>query len=128
MALEIGPIPALDEEFSDEDLELGWRLFGGEIMETCERRHGSRPWGWWTFETEEGPPPFEPGAKEIRLAELGELTDEELGELEQRASDARALIDSGRPRAYISTGAEGPIDIERDAVDLYERVKEALES
>jgi hypothetical protein len=85
-------------------------------MEAWEERDGSRPWGWWTFETEEGPPPLEPGAKEVRLAELGELTDEEYAHLRDRADSAREIIDSGKPRGYIATGGGKRLDFEQEAM------------
>ena len=34
--------------FSDEDLRVGWDVYGEALM---EERHavGTRPWGWWAF-------------------------------------------------------------------------------
>ena len=95
-------------------------------MQTWQMRHGSRPWGWWIFEKGEAPPPQEPGADQIRLAELGELSNEEAVALAERAADARALIESGEPRCYVATGQGRRLDYEQDAVDLWERVQEAL--
>ena len=105
---------------------VAWEIHGAKIMEGRELRHGSRPWGWWVFEKGEEPPPLEPGANEIRLAELGELSEEEIADLARRAAEAKAIIDSGKPRGYVSTDGGGPIDIEQDAVDLWERVQKAL--
>jgi hypothetical protein len=124
--LDLGPAPGWDDGFTDEDLEFAWEIHGAKIMEGRELRHGSRPWGWWVFEKGEEPPPLEPGANEIRRAELGELSEEEIADLARRAAEAKAIIDSGKPRGYVSTGGGGPIDIEQDAVDLWERVQKAL--
>ena len=52
------------------------------------RRYGCRAWGWWVFEVGERPPK----QQELRLAELGELTDEELAEISERANVARAQV------------------------------------
>jgi hypothetical protein len=119
-ALTFGPGPICDE-FSDEDLEIGWSIHGEKLMEKWERRHGSRPWGWWVFTVGEEPPPMEPGAKEIRLAELGELTKEELAAIAERAAEAKATLESGR-KNYIATGGGQQLNFEQEAVELYERV------
>ena len=40
----LGPGP-LWEDFTDEDIEIGWSIHGAKIMEGWEFRHGSRPYG-----------------------------------------------------------------------------------
>ena len=92
--LMLGPGP-LSVDLDAEDLAVGWRIHGAEIMAGWQRQHGSRPWGWWVFEKGEEPPPREPGANEIRLAELGELTEEECAALAKRAAEARAQLETG---------------------------------
>ena len=89
-------------------------------------RDGSRPWGWWVFEKGEAPPPQEPGADVIRLAELGELSEAECAALAKRAAEARAQIESGMPKPYVATGGGRRLDFEQEAIDLWERVQEAL--
>jgi len=93
-------------------------------MEGWKFRDASRPWGWWVFEEGEDPPPQEPGAKEIRLAELGELTEEEYAALAKRASEAKAQLETGI-ESYVATGAGDRINFEQEAIDLWERVQEA---
>lgn len=121
--LVVGPLPLC--EYTDEELKAGWALLKDKIMRNG-RKHGNRPWAWWVYEQGGDPPPLERGASEVRLAELGELTDEELAELAKRAADAEAVLESGI-KCYVSTGGGRQINIEQDAIDLYERVKEALE-
>ena len=55
-ALLLGPCEG--DGFSDEDLRVGWDVFGDALM---QERHaaGSRPWGWWEFEACE--PRLNPG-------------------------------------------------------------------
>lgn len=120
--LQLGPTSPWDDGLTDEDLEVAWRIHGPKIMEEW-KLDGYRPWGWWR-ERGEDPPAQEPGAQEIRLAELGELTSAEYDGLAKRAKEAQAQIDSGI-RCYVATGQGGPIDFEREAIDLFERVREA---
>jgi hypothetical protein len=113
LVLLIGPHKGLD--VTDEELESAWRMHHDEIM-GYRRPVGWRPWAWWVFERDEEPPPHEPGAEEIRLAELGELTNEELAAIAERANVARTRV---------NTPAEhrGPNYFpDRRAIELYERV------
>jgi hypothetical protein len=125
LGLEFGFGPGPLIELDDEELAEGWRLYGDAIMEEWGRTHASRPWGWWVFEQGEDPPELAPGAKEIQLAELGELTAEEIEEIAERAVEARAVIESGI-KSYVATGRGGPINFEQEAVDLWDRVQELL--
>ena len=122
--LMLGPGP-LSVDLDAEDLAVGWRIHGAEIMAGWQRQHGSRPWGWWVFEKGEEPPPREPGANEIRLAELGELTEEECAALAKRAAEARAQLETG-VKYYVATGAGRRLDFEQQAIDRWERVQEAI--
>jgi hypothetical protein len=107
-------------EFSDGELERGWRVYGAELTEHA-RTHslpGWRPWGWWRFEAGREEPDRHEAVP--YLAACGELTDAEVAEFAARANEAR-------PR--IGTGAEhhGPnCRADRDAVELHEAVKRAL--
>jgi hypothetical protein len=114
LALRIGPG---DDGPEREDLEAAWSYFGEQIMgEAHPRPVGWRPWGWWVFEQGEDRP--ERDAEEVRLAELGELTDEEVAKLAEDANVARPRI--GTPREH-----KGPNFFpDRRAVEVYERVCE----
>ena len=87
LALLIGPVrggPYGDPP--DDVLELLWRRDRDRLL-TDSGRVGARPWGWWRFEARE---PRPSGADEaVRLAELGELTVEELAAMAERANEAR---------------------------------------
>jgi hypothetical protein len=52
------------------------------------------------------------------------LTDEEYAHLRDHADKAREIIASGKLRGYIATGGGRRIDMEQDAIDLFERVRE----
>jgi hypothetical protein len=68
-------------------------------------------------------------AQALRLAELGELTDAELAALRERATEARLRIDTGRERVSGGNlGSPGAVSLDRRAVELFERVEEALRS
>ena len=86
---------------------------------------GSRPYGWWRFERGEEPPPLEPGAAAVRLAELGQLTKEECAVLAERAAEARAQLESG-VQNYVATGGGRRHNSEQETIDLWRRVQEAL--
>jgi hypothetical protein len=125
MYLMLGPAPIWEDDFTDEDLEIGWRLHGQRIMEEWKPYRGSRPWGWWRFETETGEEPeLAPGASEIMLAQLGELTDDEFAAIARRAAEAQAQLDSGIV-PYIATGGGRRINFEEEAIDLFKRIQEA---
>ena len=82
------------------------RVSGPDRIRTCDLRL-RRPtlyWAWWVFEKGKAPPPQQPGGNAIRLAELGELSNEECQALAKRAAEAKAVIESGSPRNYIATG------------------------
>jgi hypothetical protein len=111
-ALLVGPE---DDDLTDSELELGWRLHGARLLSNT-RQHCYRPWGWWVFEVGEDPPPT--GEREVRLAELEELTDEELAELAEEANVARTRV--GTPREH-----RGPNYFpDRRAIEVWERICE----
>ena len=122
--LIFGPGP-ISDDLSDEDLAVGWRIHGAQLMATWEMRHGCRPWGWWVFEKGEPPPPQQPGADVIRLAKLGELTEAECAALARHAAEARAQLDSGI-QCYVATGGGRRLNFEQRPIDLWERAQEAL--
>jgi hypothetical protein len=83
-ALVLGP-----EGFSEVTLEMlqtGWLAARDALLESCRRNPNPawRPWGWWAFEAGE-PQPNSEEDEAARLAQLGELREEELSELEHRA-------------------------------------------
>ena len=115
--------PAEGDGLSDEDLELGWRYRGERIMEDHRGRPGTRPWGWWVFEVGEDPPPR--ALEAVRLAELGELTREELAALRERANEARLRIGTTGERIS-GGGREHGVSMDVRAVELWEAVERAL--
>jgi hypothetical protein len=56
------------DRLNDDELAIAWRQLRGEIMARhLAERPGSRPWGWWKFDSrearrqiEEGPEPIGP--------------------------------------------------------------------
>jgi hypothetical protein len=126
IALTIGPMPLLDD-FTEEDLEIAWRIHGAAIMSGSERRHGSRPGAWWIFDKGSEPPPMEPGAKELRLAELGELSEQEREDLAKRAAEARQRIEGGNFNYVATGGGKRTRDFEREHVEIHEAVERVAE-
>ena len=64
---------------------------------------------------------------ELRLAELGELSDRELEKLRMSAEEATAKLDGREPMNVVTTGdGMGTLDFLRQDVELYERVTAAL--
>ena len=124
LGMLIGPVQG--DGLSDEDLELGWHYHGARLLEQYVGP-ATRPWGWWAFEAGE-PKPDGREAEAVRLAELGELDDEELATLRERANEARLRVGTGRER--VSGGALGlspqAYSVDRRTVELQERVKAAL--
>jgi hypothetical protein len=113
--LMLGPT---EGEFVDEQLELGWRVYGEELMADLAARPGlpgTRPWAYWEFELKEERP-ARSGQEAIRLAELGLLRDDELAAIAERANEARVRI---------GTTAEH-YGADRRAIELHEAVKKAF--
>jgi hypothetical protein len=49
MALRMGP-DLYEDGFTDDELRVGWELYGDEILDDRQGRGpGTRPWGWWRF-------------------------------------------------------------------------------
>ena len=141
LALRMGP-DAYEHGFTDEELRVGWELYGDEILAGKQGRGpGTRPWGWWRFVAGEEQPRERwvstgkglrghwenKGGETIRLAELGELTPEELAALEEDANVARPRI--GTDAEHISGGwrtTPGAYSVDQQDVDLWEAVRAAL--
>lgn len=83
------------------------------------RCDGWRPWAWWAFEAGEQRP--DPDGETVRLAQLGELTAEELAVLREEALEARLRI--GTDSELISNGTS----LDQRAVQLAEAVERALD-
>ena len=122
LALRIGDIGRA----SDHDLALGWELYGPQIMAQA-RRAGTRPWGYWKFELGEEPPAWDQfaahasHAETVRLAELGDLTTDELAAIREQANEARLRI--GTDRELISGGSRNHgVSLDAAAVELWEPV------
>jgi hypothetical protein len=116
LELIIGPAMG---EFTDEQLELAWHAYGEEIM-AGPSSAGRRPWAYWEFELKEERPDGDEEA--IRLAELGLLRDDEVAAIAERANEGRARI--GTTAEHIGWNDYYP---DRDAVELHEAVKRALD-
>jgi hypothetical protein len=132
MALRMGPTER--DGLTLEDLRIGREVHGERVMEEG-RIHGTRPWGWWRFVAgEEEAWPDEDDLQTdhcalsaVRLAELGELTGEELAAIEEDANVARPRI--GTPAEHISGGGRntpGAVSMDQQDVDLWEAVQAAL--
>jgi hypothetical protein len=95
--------PTEDDELTEEQLEIGWAMEGEKLMESCRANANPcwRPYGHWRFGLGEEPPEGE-AEQARRLAELGELSDDELSELEHRAMTSQrwwAVFESVRAPA-----------------------------
>jgi hypothetical protein len=124
---------------SEKQLEVAWEAYGDEITGWQHRADASRPWGYWRFVLgEEMPRPHwnpeahrmeEKHAETIRLAELGELTDEEVAAIAEKANEAKLRVNTDSEQIgggnRDSPGAEFP---DREAVELYEAVTAAIKA
>jgi hypothetical protein len=123
--LTMGPTDA-PGELTVEQLEVAWEVERDSLMDHCRRNPnpGWRSWGWWQFEAGEEMPRGR-DAETLRLAELGELRDDELAALQERANEARLRVDTGGERisAFRTDFEQRP---DRDAVALHARVEAAL--
>lgn len=125
LALQMGPTTG--EGITVEQLAVSWAVRRDEMMRE-KHSPGWRPWAFWWFELGEVPPrrdgrPMEWEA--IRLAELGELRDDELGALQERANEAKARIGTGSERVSggsLEHGGCAVVSMDRQAVELYEAV------
>jgi hypothetical protein len=122
--------PTEHDGFTDEDLEVGWRLHRERAMGRL--LPGTRPWGWWQFAArEEMPHPADPvdgelrAVEAVRLAELGELTAEELAALREEANEAKLRI--GSDAEHISGGwRKHGVSLDAQAIELWEAVRGAV--
>lgn len=124
MALELGPMPFMEGDYTDEDLEFAWRLHGETIMGEWTLERCSRPWGWWRFEQGIEPRPNESGWCAAELAQRGALTEAEYAEIEERAEKAKDIIANGYPSGFTCTGGGRPYFHEHAEVETWERVQE----
>jgi hypothetical protein len=91
-----------------------WEQRGAQLM-ADHAQPGWRPWGFWHFEVGEERP-TDRAAETVRLAELGELTADEVAAVAEKATEARLRI--GTPAERLSNGDS----VDRPAVELYEAV------
>jgi len=121
MRFRMGPIEG--DGLTDKDVELGWHYRRKQMMADHGRSHGRPPWGWWWFEAgEEQPRPW--AAETVRLAELGELTSEELAALQEKANEARLRVGTDAERIS-GGGRENGVSMDQRAVDLWDAVERA---
>jgi hypothetical protein len=122
LALVMGPTTL--DGFTEAQLKRGWTMFRSKLMPRHHYGRPTRPWGWWKFEAgEDQPRGFD--AQTLRLAELGELRDDELAAVRERAYEARLRIGTGSE--HISAkGTDMEQRPDREAVELWERVEVAL--
>jgi hypothetical protein len=104
---------------TEEQLKLAWEAYGGDDL--MLKRPGARAWAYWKFEVGEEPP--DDDHEPIRLAELGLLRDDEIAAIAERANEGRARIGTGAE--HYGWGGYYP---DREAVELHEAVKRALEA
>ena len=114
LLLLVGPRDGGSTIYTDEELALGWETFGAGQMEQCVGR-GYRPWGYWHFVLKEERPDNE----QLRLAELGLLTDAEIEEVRKAGEYARQRLASGE---NLYSGESGC----RESLAVWERVQAAL--
>lgn len=120
--------------FSDEDLRVGWDVYGEALM---EERHpaGTRPWGWWAFVVGEPRPEprwnqaarrlEDPHVETARLAELGELTPEDLAALREDANEAKLRVGTDSERISGGWRKHG-VSLDQQAVELWETVESTV--
>ena len=107
-------------EYSLEELEAAWEAFGHRHANAGVGR-GWRSWGYWRFEIGEDPPE-DRLQQPVRLAELGELTDEERAKLAEDAQRSCEFLAKGPPFYHgADRGAQ-------EKLDLWERVQRARSS
>lgn len=130
----MGPTDA-PGEYTAEELEALWLLYRDQIMSGPQgRQSGRRPWGWWQFDAGEPQSAWDGteeryGDETVRLAQLGELTVEEVAALREEANEARLRI--GTDAEHIAGGwrtTPGAVSMDACAVELWERVEAALEA
>lgn len=77
MELCIGPVGSTISAFESE-AERKREYFRHASILRSHVNPGTRPWGWWVFESPDAGSPIWPNTNESRLRELGELTEAEL--------------------------------------------------
>jgi hypothetical protein len=125
--LMIGPTDA-PGELTVGQLEVAWEVERDRITDGYNGPPGTRPWAFWVFDLGEEPPRPDDddqggsfALEAVRLAELGELTDDELAALREQANEAKLRIGTGSER--ISGGwRKYGISMDQQDVDLWEAV------
>jgi hypothetical protein len=119
--LMIGPTePVQTEELTVKELELAWAAHGERMMRNQPGRPGEWPWAHWFFDLGEEMP-ASCAEQVIRLAELGQLSDEEIAALAEHAHEARIGTTAERV-----SGGPGGHSCDAREVELYAAVKAAL--
>ncbi|HKH14520.1 MAG TPA: hypothetical protein VKA47_07685 [Solirubrobacterales bacterium] len=121
LALLIGPVEG--DGLTDEEMEAGWEIYGDELMRDYRGLLGTRLWGWWRFVVGEEAPRGK-FAEPTRLAELGQLTDEEIAVIAERANEARTRIGTDAQRGTLT--AAGWTGGDLDDVELWGRIEEVM--
>jgi hypothetical protein len=124
--LLMGPTDAPGELTVDQ-LEVAWQIERDRLLSEYRGPPGTRPWAWWWFDLGEQQP-HDWAAEAVRLAELGELRDDELAALRERANEAKLRV--GTPRERVSGGSLryggcAVVSVDRRAVELFEAVRTA---
>jgi hypothetical protein len=125
LGLLIGPVRG--DGLTDEVLEAGWWLHRATLM-AYPRITATRPWGYWRFELCELPPGAAVDAETLRLAELGDLTADELAALREKGNEAKLRIDTGRERVSGGSLKYGSraVSLDQRDVELFEAVRAAI--
>ena len=116
--------------YTVDQLRAAWEALPNQTNGLNRRNLGRRPWAYWCFELAEERPD---GPEEtVRLAELGELSSEEVAALRERGTEARLRV--GTPAEQISGGniidgkpsSPSTYSLDQHTANLWERVEAAL--
>jgi hypothetical protein len=125
--LIIGPV---EGGLTEKQLEIAWEAYGEELM-GWRHPDGTRPWGYWRFVLGEEMPRSrwdgesvqDKHAETIRLAELGELRDDEIAAIAEKANEARLRVGTDSERVSGGwVGTPGAVLVDREDIELYEAV------
>ena len=120
--LLMGPTDAPGELTVDQ-LEVAWELERERMLREYRGPAGTRPWAFWWFNLGEEMP-HDWAAEAVRLAELGELRDDELAALRERANEAMLRIGTTRERVS-GGGLPHGVSVDARAVELFEALTAA---
>jgi hypothetical protein len=104
-------------------LEREWLLVRDWYEDKYPSPLAQRVWAWWVFEAGEEPPA--PPDQALRLAELGQLTDTEIEELDTEAERALARLGTSEERWSYSYRL-GEHSVDRRLIDRHDRIAAAL--